>query len=70
MQNTTNELNINYGINKVQKKGFIYRNGKIKIMGDWDDDNTHKEIRRKIREDNPGWNITGYCLPSGDENGE
>jgi len=36
MQNTMNELNINYGINRKEKKGVIHRNGKMVIEGDWE----------------------------------
>jgi hypothetical protein len=56
-------LRINYGINRtLPRRRIEHKCGKLTIVGTWGDDETHKAIREKIRELNPGWMITGYCL--------
>ena len=60
-------LRINYGINRrrpgsPRKTDIEHKNGKMTITGRWDSDETHRQIRSMICENNPGWLITGYCL--------
>jgi hypothetical protein len=55
-------LRINFGIYRRVRRRSENKCGKLTIAGTWGDDETHKAIRAKIRELNPGWDVQGYCL--------
>lgn len=56
---------IRYGLNRQnpdkRRRSIEHSYGSLEIEGDWSSDETHREIRAKIRESNPGWSISGYC---------
>lgn len=58
-------LHINYGINRAirrkGRRGIEHSQGKMAIVGNWDDDATHEKIFAIIRRRHPGWLVTGYC---------
>lgn len=58
-------LRINYGINRrvpVRDSSYIaHANGKMAIVGQWEDDSTHDKIRSIIKRRHPGWAITGWA---------
>ena len=69
-------MKINYGVNKpVAQKGkrkrLQHKNGKLDFPqytdADWESADVHQQIRRVIRSDNPGWEITGYGLVKEEE---
>lgn len=55
-------LKINYGLNRGKGSNHRHRYGKIEVVGDWEDDETQREIRRRILDRHPGWFLTGYAL--------
>ncbi len=66
-------MKVNYGVNRpVAHKGkrrlLKHRNGKLDFPlytdDDWESADVHQQIRRVIRDENPGWSITGYALAS------
>lgn len=59
-------LAINYGVNRrvrePHRRAHVeHVNGKLVVVGAWEDDALHARIARRIRAKHPGWNLTGYC---------
>lgn len=56
-------LHINYGVSRKIKgvRKIQFQTGKLQIEGDWDKEETHQAIKKKIQEANPGWNVAGYA---------
>ena len=52
---------VNYGVNRGSGRKIEHKNGKLRIQGDFDADETHDRIKNLIAIKNPGWSITGYC---------
>ena len=59
-------IKINYAVNKKEKRKFKTKIDCFWIQGNWENDNTHKEIRAKILKDNPGYMIEGYAMAKGE----
>jgi hypothetical protein len=55
-------LRVNYGISRRKGKGIEHSQGKIRIKGNWELDDTHDKIKRIIFKRHPGWLITGYAI--------
>ncbi len=65
-------MKINYGVNRRRppahgrRRCLQHRNGKIDLPqyteDDWDSEDVQQKIRRIIRDENPGWDITGYAI--------
>jgi len=60
-KNVSGYLAINYGVNRGSGRKIEHKNGKLRIRGDFDADETHDRIKNLIAIKNPGWSITGYC---------
>lgn len=60
-KNVSGYIVVNYGVNRGKGRKIEHKNGKLRIRGDFDTDETHDRIKNLIAIKNPGWSITGYC---------
>lgn len=51
-----------------RKKITKFRNGELQWDGNWDDNNTHQDLRKLIIDENPGTHIVGYATEDADWN--
>jgi hypothetical protein len=59
-------MRINYGISKTvceprKRKRILSRCGKLDAPYGWDDPRLHKHVVRRVHQQHPGWQLSGYC---------